>query len=390
METSPIPYGRQTITESDISAVVDVLRSPLLTQGPSVPAFESALADVFSARHVVAVNSATSALHLGCLALGLGPGDRLWTSPITFVASANCGRYCGAQIDFIDIDPSTGLMCLEALRRKLKISEDNGTLPKVIVPVHLTGSSCAMDEIEALVRPYGIKILEDASHAVGAKFRDRPVGSCAHSDISVFSFHPVKIITTAEGGAASTNNTNLADHMALLRSHGITKDVNRFQLNPSGPWSYEQQSLGFNYRLTDLQAALGLSQLQRLTEIVSERNRLFENYSKLLEPLPVQLLKIPLQCYSSVHLAVIRLAEDKVSLHRFVFEGLRNAGIGVQLHYSPVHLQPDYQRLGFNEGDFPNAEAYASSAFSLPLFPGLLEEEQLRVVETLSSLLHHA
>ena len=387
MPVPSIPYGRQTISEADIAAVVQVLRSPWLTQGPAVPAFEQALAAVVGARHVVAVNSATSALHLACLALGLSPGYRLWTSPITFVASANCGRYCGAAVDFVDIDPATGLLCLEALERKLQQAAATGTLPKLIVPVHLAGTSCPMQDLEALVRPYCIRIVEDASHAVGASYQGAPVGACIHSDIAVFSFHPVKIITTAEGGAATTNDPQLADQMALLRSHGITKDLERFELEPAGPWSYEQQQLGFNYRLTDLQAALGLSQLQRLAEIVEERNRLRQRYAVLLEGLPAQLLEIPAACHSSLHLAVILLQGDHAGRHRAVFEGLRQAGIGVQLHYTPVHLQPDYRRLGFREGDFPQAEAYARSAISLPLFPGLTAEEQERVVAALAELL---
>ncbi len=386
--TSPfIPYGRQTITEADVASVVEVLRSPSLTQGPVVPAFENALASVVDARHVVAVNSATSALHLACISLGLGPGDRLWTSPITFVASANCARYCGAEVDFVDVEPSTGLLCLEALNRKLLEAAASGTLPKVIVPVHLAGTSCPMLELESLVRPYGIRILEDASHAIGASYRGVPVGACIHSDISVFSFHPVKIITTAEGGAATTNDPSLAYRMALLRSHGITKDLSKFELDQSAPWSYEQQQLGFNYRLTDLQAALGLSQLQRLQAIVDERNRLYKRYEDLLEGLPVQLLNIPAECNSALHLAVIRLQPDYSHLHLSVFEGLRNAGVWVQLHYTPVHLQPYYRRLGFSKGDLPQAEAYARSAISLPLFPGLTDEEQEYVVLTLKELL---
>ena len=387
MSSPHIPYGRQSVSEADISSVVEVLRSPWLTQGPVVPAFEAALVEALGSRHAVAVNSATSALHLACLALGLGPGDILWTSPITFVASANCALYCGASVDFIDIDPSTGLISLELLHKKLLQAADSGTLPKVIVPVHLAGTSCAMDDIESLVRPYGIKIIEDASHAVGASFRGLPVGSCQYSDISVFSFHPVKIITTAEGGAATTNDAHLADQIALLRSHGITKEADRFEYESAGPWSYEQQLLGFNYRLTDLQAALGLSQLNRLPEIVAERNRLYHRYNSLLDELPLQLLQIPSHCYSALHLAVIRLQGDFASRHRFIFEELRNAGIGVQLHYTPVHLQPFYRRMGFSVGDFPNAEAYAHSAISLPLFPGLLDEQQDHVVNILTELL---
>ena len=382
-----IPYGRQTITQADIHAVVEVLQSPWLTQGPAVPAFEQALAQAVGAAHAVAVNSATSALHLACLALGLEPGGRLWTSPITFVASANCARYCGAEVDFVDINLATGLICLDALERKLSDAAEQGTLPDLIVPVHLAGSSCAMREIAALVRPYGIAILEDASHAVGAWYGDQPVGSCPFSDAAVFSFHPVKIITTAEGGAITCKDPALARQIEQLRSHGITKDPAFFEYESAGPWCYEQQQLGFNYRLTDVQAALGTSQLQRLPHIVQERNRLYQRYAELLQDLPLQLLEIPAECRSALHLAVIRLPGDDAVRHRRVFEGLREAGIGVQLHYTPVHLQPYYRRLGFGPGDFPVAEAYARSAISLPLYPGLTEVEQDQVVQALAPLL---
>ena len=382
-----LPYGRQTITEADIASVVDVLRSPYLTQGPAVPAFEQALAQRVGSRHGVAVNSATSALHIACLALGLAPGDRLWTSPITFVASANCGRYCGAEVDFVDIDPATALISVDALERKLQQADREGRLPKVLVPVHLCGTSCAMEPIGALARQYGVAILEDASHAIGGSYQGQPVGDCRHSAITVFSFHPVKIITTAEGGLATTNDSQLAQRMADLRSHGITKDEARFEWPAPGPWGYEQQELGFNYRLTDLQAALGLSQLQRLDSIVAERQRLLEVYRQQLAALPLSLLKIPASVRSAQHLAVIRLHNRDPEHHLRVFEGLRAAGIGVQLHYSPVHLQPYYRRLGFVEGDFPEAEAYARNAISLPLYPGLQEPEQARVVQVLARLL---
>jgi UDP-4-amino-4,6-dideoxy-N-acetyl-beta-L-altrosamine transaminase len=382
-----IPYGRQTITEADIAAVVDVLRSPFLTQGPAVPSFEDALVQRVGVRHGVAVNSATSALHLACLALGLGPGDSLWTTPITFVASANCGRYCGAEVDFVDIDPATGLISLEALERKLKQSAREGSLPKVLVPVHLCGTSCAMEPIAALARHYGVEIVEDASHAIGGRYQGRYVGDCSYSAITVFSFHPVKIITTAEGGLATTNDPQLAERMADLRSHGIIKDDIRFERPAAGPWIYEQQSLGFNYRMTDLQAALGLSQLQRLEAIVAERQRLLEQYRLLLTCLPLRLLDVPHDVSSAQHLAVIRLTDPSASHHRQVFEGLRAAGIGVQLHYSPVHLQPYYRKLGFKEEDFPQAEAYASNAISLPLYPGLSESEQQYVADKLTLLL---
>lgn len=382
-----LPYGRHTVTEADIAAVVAVLRSPLLTQGPMVRAFEHAVSARVGAAHGVAANSATSSLHIACLALGLGPGDRLWTSPITFVASANCGRYCGATVDFVDIEPATGLMSVEALSAKLEQAERQGTLPKVVVPVHLAGSSCAMAAIGALAQRYGFSVLEDASHAIGGSYRGEPVGCCRHSAITVFSFHPVKIITCGEGGLATTNDPLLAQRMEELRSHGIVRKAQRFERPPAGPWVYEQQELGFNYRMTDIHAALGLSQLERLEEVVAERNRLVQRYRELLSGLPVQLLKVPEDVLSAAHLAVIRLENPDAERHRQGFEDLRAAGIGVQLHYSPVHLQPYYRWLGFGEGQFPAAEEYASSAISLPLFPGLEEADQQRVVAVLGQLL---
>jgi UDP-4-amino-4,6-dideoxy-N-acetyl-beta-L-altrosamine transaminase len=382
-----LPYGRQTITEADIAAVVELLRSPFLTQGPAVPAFEQAVAAKVGACLGVAVNSATSALHIACLAMGLGPSDRLWTSPITFVASANCGRYCGATVDFVDIKPATGLMSVAALQTKLEQAERTGTLPKVVVPVHLTGSSCDMAAIGALAERYGFAVLEDASHAIGGRYRGEPVGNCRHSAITVFSFHPVKIITTGEGGLATTNDPVLAQRMAELRSHGIVREAERFERPPAGPWVYEQQQLGFNYRMTDIQAALGLSQLQRLDDIVAERNDQLQRYRELLADLPAQLLELPEDVLSSVHLAVIRLQQTTAEQHRQVFEGLRAAGIGVQLHYSPVYLQPYYRVMGFGEGQFPQAEAYASSAISLPLFPGLSAADQERVAAVLAEQL---
>jgi UDP-4-amino-4,6-dideoxy-N-acetyl-beta-L-altrosamine transaminase len=382
-----LPYGRQTITEADIDAVVEVLRSPFLTQGPAVPAFEQAVAAKVGARYGVAVNSATSALHIACLALGLGRGDQLWTSPITFVASANCGQYCGAVVDFVDIEPTTGLMSVEALASKLEKAEHTGTLPKVVVPVHLAGSSCDMAMIGSLAERYGFAVLEDASHAIGGLYKGNSVGNCSYSAITVFSFHPVKIITTGEGGLATTNDPLLAQHMTVLRSHGIVREAERFVLPSAGPWGYEQQHLGFNYRITDMQAALGLSQLQRLDEIVIERNRQLQLYRELLNELPVQLLSVPEDVLSSVHLAVIRLQQANAEKHRQTFEGLRAAGIGVQLHYSPVHLQPYYRDQGFNEGQFPEAEAYATTALSLPLYPGLQEEDQKRIADSLNDVL---
>ena len=388
LNSTPIlPYGKQTISEDDIAAVVEVLRSAYLTQGPTVPAFEQAVAAKVGAINGVAVNSATSALHIACLALGLGPGDRLWTSPVTFVASANCARYCGAEIDFVDIDPSTGLMSVNALAAKLENAQQENKLPKIVVPVHLCGTSCDMVSISELARRYGFHVLEDASHAIGGRYQGKPVGSCAHSSITVFSFHPVKIITTGEGGLATTNDPELALRMSELRSHGITKDQGRFELSSPGPWSYEQQCLGFNYRMTDLEAALGQSQLRRLDAIVAERNMLLGRYQKLFSELPVQLLRVPEDVLSSLHLAVIRLADRRPEHHRRIFEGLRASGIGVQLHYIPVHLQPYYRKMGFQEGNYPEAEAYASNAISIPLYPGLQERDQRRVVDRLTSLL---
>lgn len=387
-KTKPtIPYGRQNISEADIAAVVNVLRGPFLTQGPAVSMFEKAVAEKVGAAYGVAVNSATSALHLACLALELGPNDWLWTSPITFVASANCARYCGAKVDFVDIDPETGLMSINALSKKLEIAERNGKLPKVVVPVHLCGTSCEMETINRLAQEYGFVVLEDASHAIGGNYQGQPVGNCKYSSITVFSFHPVKIITTGEGGLATTNDAELAQKMAELRSHGITKDVKRFLHQPAGPWSYEQQNLGYNYRMTDIQAALGRSQLESLDMIVSKRNQQREYYRKLLSEMPVDLLSIPDDVRSSQHLAVIRMAKSQADNHRRVFEGLRDAKIGVQLHYSPVHLQPYYRKFGFGEGDFPESESYGLSAISLPLYPGLQETEQQYVACTLESLL---
>lgn len=382
-----IPYGRQSITDDDIYSVLNVLRSDFLTQGPLVPAFEESFCQKVAASHAVAVNSATSALHLACLALNLGPGDILWTSPITFVASANCARFCGAEVDFVDIDSSTGLMSLEKLSLKLESAEKNGTLPKVLVPVHLAGTSCEMEAIASLAARYNFSIIEDASHAVGGRYQANAVGSCIYSDISIFSFHPVKIITSAEGGMATTNNKNLAERMRDLRSHGITKDPSRFEREPDGPWSYEQQCLGYNYRMSDLHAALGISQLKRLDKIVEERHRLLKKYKQELSNLPINFLQNPEGSFSSLHLAVILLQKYDPDIHRQIFESMRAAGIGVQLHYAPVHLQPYYSHLGFKKGDFPSSEAYAHKAISLPIFPGLSDQEQSRVIDSLSQIL---
>lgn len=382
-----LPYGRQTITEEDINAVIEVLKGPYLTQGPALPQFEKSIATKVGANYGVAVNSATSALHIACLALGLGPGDELWTSPITFVASANCGRYCGANIDFVDIDPTTGLMDAELLEKKLKRAAQINRLPKIVVPVHLAGTSCNMEKICELSKEYKFDIIEDASHAIGGEYKGSKVGGCNYSAITVFSFHPVKIITTGEGGIAMTNDKILEERMRLIRSHGITKERDKFEQVSLGPWYYEQQTLGYNYRMSDLAAGLGLSQLARLDRIITERNKQYSKYTNELKDMPIDLLKIPDDTISSVHIGVILLKDADKEQHKQVFEGLRTAGIGVQLHYSPVHLQPYYKALGFKEGQFQNAEKYSNTALSLPLYPGLKEIEQIKVVKELKKQL---
>lgn len=382
-----IPYGRHDITQADIDLVVNVLQSDFLTQGPQVPAFEQKLATYCGASHAVAVNSATSALHIACLALGLGEGDYLWTTPVTFVASANCALYCGAKVDFVDIDRHDWNLSIHALEQKLIIAEREGRLPKIVVPVHLCGRPCDMQAIHALSKRYSFKIIEDASHAIGARYDNKPIGNCRYSDITIFSFHPVKIITTAEGGAALTNQATLAEKMALLRSHGITRERARMSKAPDGPWYYEQTSLGFNYRLTELQAALGISQMDRLDEYVVRRHEIAARYDKLLIELPVQTPAHDSH-YSSLHLYVVRLRLDQIhKTHREVFDTLRQHGIGVNLHYIPVHTQPYYQRMGFRYGDFPEAECYYSEAISLPMFPALTDAEQDQVVSVLRDVL---
>ena len=376
-----IPYGHQDITQDDIDAVVEVLCSDFLTQGPMVPRFEQTVAGHVGTKHAIAVNSATSALHIACLALGLGPGDWLWTTPITFVASANCGLYCGAQVDFVDIDPRTYNLCPQALERKLQQAEREGRLPKVLVAVHLCGQPCDMAAIHALSQRYDFKVIEDASHAIGGKYRGEFIGNCRYSDITVFSFHPVKIITTAEGGMALTNHAELANKMALLRSHGITRDQAQMTQEADGPWYYQQIDLGFNYRMTELQAALGVSQMQRLDQYVARRHQLAQRYDELLKALPVTTPWQHPDSYSGMHLYVIRLQLDKVAgTHRQVFEALRKLGIGVNLHYIPVHTQPYYQRMGFKPGDFPEAQRYYAEAISLPMFQTMTEAQQDEVV----------
>lgn len=382
--TAMIPYGRQDISDADIQAVVDVLRSDYLTQGPSVPAFEKYLADYCGTQHAVAVNSATSALHIACLALGVGKGDIVWTTPITFVASANCALYCGASVDFVDIDPHTYNMSVERLAEKLEEARRTGNLPKVVIPVHLCGQPCDMVRIHALGQQYGFKIIEDASHAIGGKYLEEPIGSCRYSDITVFSFHPVKIITTGEGGMALTNDAQLAKHMQLLRSHGITRDANEMTCESDGPWYYQQIELGYNYRMTDLQAALGLSQMQRLDEFVTKRHAIAKRYGLLLTDLPVVTPWQHADSYSGYHLYVIRLKLGEISkTHRQVYEAMRAAGILVNLHYIPVYRQPYYEQMGFKTKHCPQAEHYYSEVISLPIYPGLTEVQQDRVVTAL-------
>jgi len=379
-----IPYGRHDIIQSDIDAVVAVLRSNFITQGPCVPRFEKALADCCDVGYAVATNSATSALHLACRALGLGPGDWLWTTPITFVASANCGLYCGAKVDFVDIDPATYNLSAEVLEKKLKQAEKSGTLPRVLVAVHLCGQSCEMQKIYTLSQRYRFHIIEDASHAVGGRYQGEPIGNCRYSDITIFSFHPVKIITTAEGGMALTNQSDLAAKMGLLRSHGTTRDPVLMTHETDGSWYYQQIELGYNYRMTELQAALGLSQLERLDEYVVRRHQLAHRYDQLLSELPVKLPWQHPDSYSGLHLYVIRLQLDKITAtHCEVFESLRNQNIGVNLHYIPIHTQPYYQNMGFKFGDFPEAEFYYREAISLPIYPTMTEAQQDEVVSAL-------
>jgi UDP-4-amino-4,6-dideoxy-N-acetyl-beta-L-altrosamine transaminase len=377
-----IPYGRQDIVDDDVAAVTAVLRSDFLTQGPQVPVFESAVSEVCSGAHAIAVNSATSALHIACLALGLKPGDLLWTVPNTFVASANCALYCGADVDFVDIDPRSRNMSVDALRLKLEQAERTGMLPKIVVPVHFSGQSCDMAAIGELARKYGFAVIEDASHAVGASFDGQPVGACQHSDICIFSFHPVKIITTAEGGMALTRNAELANRMRLLRSHGITREAADMQGVSEGPWYYEQIALGFNYRMTELQAALGVSQMRRISGFIARRRDLVARYSELLADTAATLPWEDPRSQSAWHLYVIEV-KDRAR----VFAELRAAGVGVNVHYIPVHLQPYYRKLGFHPGDFPNAEQYYAGAISLPLYFGLGEADQDRVITAVKEAL---
>ena len=384
-----IPYGRQNITEEDIDAVVNVLKSDYLTQGPKVPEFEDAIKKQCNVGYALAMNSATSALHVACLALDVGKDDIVWTTPITFVASANCALYCGATIDFVDIDPKTYNLSTQALDEKLQAAKVEGRLPKVVIPVHLCGQPCDMEGIYKLSKEYGFSIIEDASHAIGGSYKNEPIGNCQYSDITIFSFHPVKIITTAEGGVATTNSKDLAQKMDLLRSHGITRDSDLMTHEPDGSWYYQQVMLGFNYRMTEMQAALGVSQIKRLSTITDKRHQLAKNYDSILAELPVVTPYQHSDGYSGLHLYVIRLETNQIQKsHKEVFDELRASNIGVNLHYIPVHLQPYYQQsLGFKAGDFPEAELYYSQAISLPMYPGLSNEEQDYVLQTLRSIL---
>lgn len=383
-----IPYGKQEITQEDIDSVTEVLKSDFLTQGPKVPAFEESIKAYTSAKNALAFNSATSALHVGCLALDLGPGDILWTTPISFVASANCGLYCGAQVDFVDIDPRTYNLCPLKLEEKLSKAQKTGKLPKVVVAVHLCGQSCDMEKIHALSVIYGFKIIEDASHSIGGKYKNKIIGSNYYSDITIFSFHPVKIVTTGEGGVLTTNCSDIARKAALLRSHGITRDIDLFTEESHGPWYYEQIDLGFNYRMTELQAALGVSQMQKLDDFVAQRNILAKEYNKNLSQFPLTLPYQLEDTYSGLHLYVIRLKLGEIDkTHKEVFLELRQKGIGVNLHYIPIHTQPYYKKMGFKQGDFPEAETYYSEAISIPMFHHLTTKQLNEVISALGETL---
>ncbi|MFK5893082.1 MAG: UDP-4-amino-4,6-dideoxy-N-acetyl-beta-L-altrosamine transaminase [Pseudomonadota bacterium] len=378
-----IPYGKQDITQEDIDRVIEVLKSDFITQGPELPRFEKTISEYSSSKYAVAVNSATSALHIACLALDLGPGDWMWTSPNTFVASANCGLYCGAKVDFVDIDPRSYNMSVELLQQKLEVAELAGKLPKIVIPVHFAGQSCDMKDIRNLADKYGFKIIEDASHAIGGSYLGKSIGNCEFSDITIFSFHPVKIITTAEGGVATTNNELVAEKLRRLRSHGVTRDDRFMQGDIDGPWTYQQVELGFNYRMTDIQAALGCSQMKRLGEYVKTRHDICEKYNRLLSDSPLILPWQNPDSYSALHLYPVQI-KDECKVNRLqVFESMRCQGVGVNVHYIPVHTQPFYKNLGFKMKDFPNSVKYYQRTISLPVFSSLNEDEQLKVVNSL-------
>ncbi len=380
-----IPYSRQDIDEADIQAVTDVLRSSFLTQGPVVPAFEEAVSAYCGVGHAVAVNSATSALHIACLALGIGEGDLVWTTPITFVATANCALYCGAEVDFVDIDPKTYNLSVDRLAEKLAMAAKTGRLPKLVIPVHLCGQACDMAGIHALSRQYGFRIIEDASHAISGRFQGERIGNCRFSDITVFSFHPVKIITSGEGGMALTQDPLLAKRLRLLRSHGITSDAADMQPRPAGEiWNYQQIALGFNYRMTDIHAALGVSQMKRIDDFATRRHVIAATYDRDLAGLPVVTPWQHPDCYSSYHLYVVRLKLEEIACtRREAYERLRSAGILVNLHYIPVYRQPHFERMGFVAGYCPEAERFFSEVISIPMYPGLSQEDQDTVIRVL-------
>jgi len=383
-----IPYGKQDINQDDINSIIGVLKSDFLTQGSQVPLFEKKVSDYCDAEYAVAVNSATSALHIACLALDLGRGDRLWTSTNSFVASANCGLYCGSKIDFVDIDPLTYNLSVIELEKKLIQAKQEDKLPKIVIPVHFAGQSCDMKKIYSLSKEYGFRIIEDASHAIGGKYLNKPIGSCQYSDITVFSFHPVKIITTAEGGLSTTNSKDISDKMQLYRSHGITREKDLMTRDPDGSWYYQQVALGFNYRMTEIQAALGVSQMKRLDEFVAKRHILQERYDSLLGNLPITIPFQDKNSYSALHLYPIQIDLKKVDKSRKqVFNELRENGIGVNVHYIPIHTQPYYLQSGFQEGDFPNSESYYNRVISIPLFHGMTIEQQDKVVDALKRIL---
>lgn len=383
-----IPYGKQNISKSDIIAVEKVLKSDFITQGPIVPKFEKKISEIVGSKFAFASNSATSSLHTACLALGLGKGDYLWTSPNSFVASSNCALYCGAKVDFVDIEAKSFNMDMGLLKKKLEVAKKNKTLPKIIVPVHMAGQSCDMKTLKELSNKYNFKIIEDASHCIGAKYKGKNVGSCLYSDIAVFSFHPVKIITTGEGGVATTNDEGIAKKLNILRTHGVTKNHNEMVSVSHGQWYFEQIDLGYNYRMTDLHAALGLNQLKRLKSFVSKRNKIAKKYDFLLKDLPLRTPKCFKDSYSSFHLYIIRINLDDLNISKnIIFNYLREKGIGVNVHYIPIHYHPFYQNLNFKKGDFPQTELYYKEAMSLPIFPDLKSEDQKYVVNSLKEIL---
>lgn len=381
-----IPYGRQEIDSEDVEAVLKTLRSDWLTQGPTVPKFEQIIGNYCRAKHAIATNSATSALHIACLALGVKKGDIIWTSPISFVASANCALYCGADVDFVDVNPITYNLCPELLEKKLIQAKKSGDLPRVLIPVHLAGQSCDMAKIYELSQRYSFRIIEDASHAIGGQYKESLIGGCRFSDITVFSFHPVKIITTGEGGMVLTNSKKLADKVRLLRSHGIIKDQSLMQGPIDGPWYYEQTSLGYNFRMTDLQASLGISQSKRLDSIIERRRSIASKYDRELEALPLITPAQSLDCLSSWHLYIVKLKLSEISrTKKEVFESMREKGIGVNLHYIPIYRHPYYRSLGLSDKDFPNSAEYYREAMTIPIYPNMTEEQQASVIAALTS-----